>query len=103
MITFDNLEFDLGNVAYGQSKSVDVNIDNSGSIPATLKSLNSSCSCTSGHLNYSTLQPNSKGLYTITLNSTKAGKGKQAKSIDLQYTIGKENFSQTFRIKANVI
>lgn len=102
MIIFDNLEFDLGNVLYGQVKSVDVNITNSGSTPVSLNVSNASCSCTSGHLEYSTIQPNSKGKLTISFNTNKSGRGNQSKSIALNYTIDRQSYHQTFRIKANV-
>ncbi len=103
MITFDNTEFDLGTINYGETKSVDVNITNSGSTEVTLKTSNASCSCTTGHLEYSTLQPNSKGKFTIIFNSNKSGKGESARSINLDYSINRKSFNHTFRVKANVI
>jgi hypothetical protein len=103
MIHFDNLEFDLGTVTYGQSLSAKVNITNNGSQSVMLTPNNASCSCTSGSLDYSTLQAGGKGVFIITLNTQKAGKGQQAKSINLSYTVGTTTNSQVFRIKANVI
>lgn len=103
MIHFDNLEFDLGLVKYGQIVSAKVNITNNGSVPVKLNPSYSSCSCTSGTVDPSTLQANSKGIFTINLNTNKSGKGKQAKSITLNYTINNSTFSQVFRIKANVV
>ena len=103
MITFDNLEFDLGTITIGQNKSVVVNIVNNGSVLTTLKVRNSSCSCTSGQLSHSTLQPDSKGTFTIGFDSTRAGKGSHVKSIELEYKTNNQNFSQIFRIKANVV
>lgn len=103
MISFDNLEFDLGNIQHGITKTVQVNIENSGSSIVNLVVSNSGCSCTTGSVDYSTMQPNSKAIFTIVFNTVKAGKGKQAKSIALNYTINKKSFSQIFRVKANVI
>lgn len=103
MVYFDNLEFDLGNVLFGPTQSVIVNITNDGSTPVKLTPTNSSCSCTSGNVDPSILQGKSKGTFTITLNTTKSGRGKQAKSITLNYEIDRRSNSQVFRIKANVI
>jgi len=103
MINFDNLEFDLGDVKHGQTKSVDVNVTNNSSSTVNLIPSNASCSCTTGSVDYSTMQPNSKAIFKISFNSNKSGRGKQAKSINLTYTINRQSFSQVFRIKANVI
>ena len=103
MITFDNLEFDLGDVKHGQTKTVNVNITNNGSTPVSLLPSNASCSCTTGHVDYSTMQPNSKAVFKISFNSNKVSKGRIAKSINLSYTIDRQSFSQIFRIKANVV
>lgn len=103
MINFDNLEFDLGDIQHGVTKTVQVNIENSGSSVVNLTVANSGCSCTTGSVDYSTMQPNSKAKFTISFNTVKSGKGKQAKSIALNYTINKKSFSQIFRIKANVV
>lgn len=104
MLHFDNIEFDLGTVQYTQTKSVDVNITNNGPEAVTLQPANASCSCTTGHVEYSTLQPGAKGKFTISFNTNKSGKGaNQARSIALNYTINRQTFSQIFRIKASVI
>ena len=104
MLHFSSTEFDLGTVPYGQTSSVDAILTNNGPEPITLQSANASCSCTSGHLEYSTLQPGAKGKYTISFNTVKSGKGaNQARSIALNYTINRQTFSQTFRIKADVV
>lgn len=104
MLHFDNIEFDLGTVQYTQTKLVDVNITNNGPEAVTLQPANASCSCTTGHVEYSTLQPGAKGKFTISFNTNKSGKGaNQARSIALNYTINRQTFSQIFRIKANVV
>ena len=104
MITFDNLEFDLGTIKHGVTKSVVVNINNSGSTPVEFTVANASCSCTSGYVEYSTLQPKSKGTFKISFNSNKVYKGNNLnKSIALNYKIGRDSFSQIFRLKANVV
>ena len=103
MVHFDNLEFDLGDVKKGLTKSVKVNITNNSSVPVALMPANASCSCTSGNVDFSTMQPNSKAVFTISFNSGRTGNGKQSKSINLNYSFNRESFSQVFRIKANVI
>lgn len=103
MITFDKTEFDLGNVKYGQTVTVTAIVTNTNSVPVSLSTTNSSCSCTTGQVEYSTLNPNSKSEFKITFNSNKSGRGTQAKSINLDYTIDRVTKSKTFRIKANVI
>lgn len=104
MLHFSNTEFDLGTIPYTQTVSVDAILTNTGTEPVNLQSANASCSCTSGHLEYSTLQPGAKGKYTISFNTVKSGKGaNQARSIALNYTINRQTFSQIFRIKANVV
>ena len=103
MVHFDNLEFDLGDMKKGLTKSVKVNITNNSSVPVSLTPANASCSCTSGSVNFSTMQPNSKAIFTISFNSNRTGSGKQSKSINLSYTLNNQTFSQVFRIKANVI
>lgn len=103
MVHFDNLEFDLGDIKKGLTKSVKVNITNTSSVPVSLTPANASCSCTSGSVDFSTMQPNSKAVFTISFNSNRTGNGKQSKSINLSYVVNKQSFSQVFRIKANVI
>jgi len=103
MIHFDQLEFDLGELTYGQQGTAIAKVTNNGSEPVKLSVTNSSCSCTTGHIEYSVLQPGTSGKFTITLNTQKAGRGRQGKSINLSYTIGTTTNSQVFRIKVNVI
>lgn len=103
MLNFDNLEFDLGEIKYGIVKTVDVNVTNDTSSVVSLTPANASCSCTTGYMDYTTLQPKSKGVFKISLNTSKSGKGKQARSIALNYSIDRKSFSQIFRIKANVV
>lgn len=104
MITFDNIEFDLGDVKYGTIKTAVVTVTNEGSEPVNFTVANASCSCTTGYIEYSTLQPKTKGLFKINFNSNKVSKGNNlSKSIALNYHIGRQVFSQIFRLKANVV
>lgn len=104
MIGFDQTDFNLGNIKYGDTKVVTVNITNTSTETVELTPMNSSCSCTTGSLKQSKLAPNERTQFNISLNSTKAGKGtNQVKSIQLNYKIGGSTYNQVFRLKANVV
>lgn len=103
MIKFSKTEFDLGNITYGQNKSVTVTVTNTGSDNVTLSVSNSSCSCTTGTIVGPLLKPGGTSQFIIDFNSMKAGVGSnQAKSISLNYTIKNVTLNQLFRFKVNV-
>jgi hypothetical protein len=104
MISFDQTEFMLGPVKYGDTKIVTVNVFNNSSEIVTLSTANSSCSCTTGSLKDTRLLPNGKTQFKISLNSLKAGKGlNQVKTIQLKYDLNRQQHSQIFRLKVNVV
>ncbi len=104
MIGFDQTDFNLGNIKYGDTKVVTVNITNTSTETVELTPMNSSCSCTTGSLKQNKLAPNERTQFNISLNSVKAGKGtNQVKSIQLNYKLNKQTLSQVFRLKANVV
>ena len=104
MIKFSETEFDLGNVIYGQNKSVTVTITNTGSDVIKLSVANSSCSCTTGTIIGPLLNPGGSSQFVIDFNSIKSGSGQnQAKSISLTYTIKNATLNQLFRLKINVV
>ena len=104
MIKFDRTEFILDDIKYGESTTVVTNVSNLSSDGVDLDVSNSSCSCTTGAIENRKLPPNGKTKFSITLNTAKAGKGlNQIKSISLKYVINRQQFSQVFRLKVNVI
>jgi len=104
MISFDQTEFILGAIKYGDIKVVSVNIFNNSGETVALETSNSSCSCTTGSLMATKLAPNAKTQFKISLNTLKAGKGiNQVKSISLKYTFNRQQYSQIFRLKVNVV
>ena len=104
MISFNKTEFTLGNIKYGETGKAYADVFNNSTETVHLTPANSSCSCTSGTVDNAKLPPNGKTRFVISLNTLKSGKGmNQVKAISLTYKLGKKQFSQVFRIKANVI
>ncbi len=104
MIKFSETDINLGILNYGKEGKAVIDVSNLYNQEVKLETANSSCSCTTGSLKDYKLQPNGKTQFTITLNTTKAGKGmNQAKSIQLKYIVNGETHSQTFRLKANIV
>lgn len=104
MITFDKTEFDLGNVKHGEIKTVTSIIKNQTEETITFVPANSSCSCTTGSVVNPSVVPNGTTDFNISFDTKKAGVGmNQVKSIALNYSISRQQHSQIFRFKANVI
>lgn len=104
MISFDQTEFQLGNVSYGETKVSTVNITNKSTQYIKLSVANASCSCTTGSLKSTSLSPGDKTQLLISLNSKKAGKGaNQVKTIQMQYVLSGTTYNQLFRLKANIV
>lgn len=103
-IHFDNTDFQLGNLKYGETKLTIVTVTNTSGQDMVLETANSSCSCTSGSLKQTRLAGAGKTQFVISLNTVKAGKGmNQVKTIQLKYTVGGVVAVQIFRLKANII
>lgn len=104
MISFDKTEFILGNHKLGEFVTAIVTVTNNSPQTVELVPANSSCSCTSGVVQTPKLAAGQKTLFTITVSTSKAGKGaNQVKSISLGYKLGKQQLSQVFRVKLSVI
>jgi hypothetical protein len=104
MISFDKTEFILTPIKYGDIKTITVNVFNNSSETVTLHTANSSCSCTTGSLKDTKLKPNSKTEFKISLSTLKAGKGlNQVKTIQLKYDLNRQQYSQVFRIKVDIV
>ena len=104
MINFDKTEFDLGTIKHGEVKVVTALITNNTTNTVTFVPANSSCSCTTGSVENPDLLPNNSTNFNISFNTNKAGVGNnQVKSIALNYSIDRQQHSQIFRFKANVV
>lgn len=103
MLTFNSIQFDLGDVKFGDTKQQDVILTNNTSEAISVQSVGSSCSCTSGRMEKNPLEAYKSGKFHIFFNSTKAGKGSQIKSIDLSWMEEGQPRKQTIRFTVNVI
>jgi hypothetical protein len=98
MISFDKTEFILTPIKYGDIKTITVNVFNNSSETVTLHTANSSS------LKDTKLKPNSKTEFKISLSTLKAGKGlNQVKTIQLKYDLNRQQYSQVFRIKVDIV
>ena len=103
MLTFDNTQFDLGDVNFGDTKQQNVLVTNNTSEAIVIHSTGSSCSCTSGRMDSNPIEAYKSGKFQIFFNTTKTGRGLQVKSITLTWMEGGQTRNQTITFKVNVI
>lgn len=103
MLTFSTIEFDMGDVKFGQTKQHDVVLTNNSAEAIDVNSVGSSCSCTSGRMDKNPIESYKSGKFHIFFNSLKTGRGSQVKTITVNWMEGGQNRNQTIRFKVNVI
>ena len=103
MLTFDNIQFDLGDVKFGSTKQQNVLLTNNTSEAIVIHSTGSSCSCTSGRMQSNPIEAYKTGIFQIFFDTTKTGRGAQIKSITLTWVEGGQQRNQAITFKVNVI
>lgn len=103
MLTFENTQFDLGDVKFGETKQKNITINNNTSEAISVQSTTTSCSCTSGRMQSNPIEAYKQGIFHIFFDTTKTGRGEQVKSITLNWNEGGQHRNQTITFKVNVI
>lgn len=103
MLTFNAIQFDLGQVKFGETKQQDVIVTNNTPEAISLQSVGSSCSCTSGRMDVNPIESYKTGKFHIFFNSTKTGKGSQIKTITLNWVEDGQQRNQTIKFTVDVI
>lgn len=103
MLTFNKLEWDLGDVKFTTTREFSVEITNNSDIPTVVNNSGSSCSCTTGRMDKNPIPANGKQNFIVMFNSNKAGRGSQVKNITLNWEYEGHRFSQMIKFKVNVV
>jgi len=102
MLTFSTLQFDMGDVKFGNKKSFPVNVKNESIETIVLHHSGSSCSCTTASVDKNPILPNTNTNFNVHFNSNKTGKGSQVKSIIASWNENGQPKTQKIQFKVNV-
>ena len=103
MLSFSTLEFNMGEVVFGQQKQYHIIVTNNSSEVVELHNTGSSCSCTTGLTSPNPIDAYKEANFNITFDSNKAGRGLMVKSITVSWTIAGQSFTQVITFTVTTI
>jgi len=101
-IALDATEIDLGEVQYGHSKSVRINISNKGDQPLDVIELRTSCGCTRTDMSDRSIAPGARAPLTVSFDATGIAAGRNTKTVFIDTNDPVQPVSE-FRIFALVV